>query len=98
MRDVFVLRYVEAALQIEDRAGDGRKARAVAARPAFDRYPWCAAGDPPEAGVSIASRFRTPPAAGAVAVVRAAAKSSSPERADERSAPQTGMCINLSSG
>ena len=36
MGDVLVLRHVEAALQIEDRAGDGRQARAVAARAALE--------------------------------------------------------------
>src|SRR4029077_5628486 len=35
MRDVLVLRHIEPALQIKDRAGDGREARAVAARPAL---------------------------------------------------------------
>ena len=34
--DVLVLRHVEAALQVEDRAGDGRQARAVAARAALE--------------------------------------------------------------
>jgi hypothetical protein len=36
MGDVFVLRDVEAALQIKDRAGDGREARAVAAGTALE--------------------------------------------------------------
>src|SRR5438094_10424535 len=36
MGDVLVLRHVEAALQIEDRAGDGRQARAVTARAALE--------------------------------------------------------------
>ncbi len=36
MGDVLVLRHVEAALQIKDRAGDGRQARAVAARTALE--------------------------------------------------------------
>jgi hypothetical protein len=37
MRDVLVLRDVEAALQVEDAAGDGREARAVAAGAALER-------------------------------------------------------------
>ena len=36
MRDVFVLRDVEPALEVEDPAGNGRKARAVAARAALE--------------------------------------------------------------
>src|SRR5216684_4391734 len=36
MGDVLVLRHVEAALQVEDRAGDGRQARAVATRAALE--------------------------------------------------------------
>src|SRR5271169_4875436 len=35
MRDVLVLRHIEAALQVEDRPGNGREARAVAARAAL---------------------------------------------------------------
>ena len=36
MGDVLILRHVEPALQVEDRAGDGREGRAVAARAALE--------------------------------------------------------------